>query len=281
MFISWVDFSIKDYVKCFSLSLDANDFLFLAGETHLNKLFLALAGFLPEECNSRESIRINGQRDNIFCPVLLPKNAAKSFPPHRTIGAFALDLCNQSKKEIEASALRHGIENHILHSQPSKISVPDLQQISLWLCSLKTSSAIFVEEPSGGFSPECRPFDFLQGLLRNGNTGCIVYLASSKDVILQKAKVLQFCRSRIAVFCADRLVEEGEAAKVLANPVHPYTKEWLNVGSNRPLQNGTLWKYCHPNCKEQHNCPAKHSISFALWDCEPSGLHKVVCGKLL
>jgi ABC-type glutathione transport system ATPase component len=215
--------------------------------------------------------------------VLLPKNAVESLPPHRTIGAFALDLspAGTTGKKLEDYAAAHGIAKNLLHRKPSKISSPDLQKILLWLSSLNTSTAIFIEEPEGGFFEECRPFDFLQGLLKNDITGCIVYLANEKETILQKAKIMQFCTARIAVFCADRLVEEGDAVKILENPVHSYTKEWLNFGSKGQKKNGALWQYCLPNCAEQHNCSAKQNVASAMWDCEPTGLHKVICRGFL
>ncbi len=281
MIISWIDFSVANSIKPFSLSLEKNDFLFLAGETSHSLLLRALAGFLQEECNLGDSIKIDGQRiknKEIFKSVLLPKNAIESFPPHRTIGAFALDLSpGITKKRLENHAAERGINKHVLYSKPAKISPPDLQKISLWLCSLNASSAIFIEEPEGGFFEECRPYDFLQGLLRDGITNSIVYLANKKESILQKARVMQLCRARIAVFCADRLVEEGEAAKILGNPIHSYTKDWIKFNSRSQVKNGALWQYCQPDCKEQHNCPAKQSLSSVMWDCEPKGLHKVVC----
>ncbi|MCL2283396.1 MAG: hypothetical protein FWC26_08790 [Fibromonadales bacterium] len=285
MAVSWIDFSITNKnsisIKPFSLSLEKNDFLFLAGETCLSKLLRALAGFLPEECNCASSIRIDGQHLNdALSLMLLPKNATKSFPAHRAIGAFALDLApSETKKRIENSAAGYGIGRNILHSKPAKISPLDLQKISLWLCSLNQSSVLFIEEPEGGFFGECRPFDFLQGLLMDKITSCIVYLADKRENVWQKSRILQFCRARIAVFCADKLVEEGDAARILENPVHAYTKEWLDpkLNMNNQLKTGALWKYCKPNCTEQYSCSAKNSVSSIMWDCEPPKLHKVVC----
>jgi ABC-type antimicrobial peptide transport system ATPase subunit len=282
MVISWVDFSIANCIKPFSMSLEESDFLFLAGETHNYKLLRALAGFLPKECNYIDSIRINGQRiknNDEFKSVLLPKNAAESFPPHRTIGDFALDLSAEgtTPKKLESYAVSYGIEKHLLHSKPSKISLPLLQKISLWFCALNASSIIFVEEPEGGFFDECRPFDFLQGLLKSGTASCIVYSTNQKDVVLQKAGVMQFCTARISVFCADRLVEEGIAAEVLKNPIHSYTKEWFKFGSKGQRKNGSLWQYCSPSCQEQYNCQVKQSINSTLWDYKPDGSHKVIC----
>jgi ABC-type dipeptide/oligopeptide/nickel transport system ATPase subunit len=282
MAISWMDFSIINSIKPFSLSLEKKDFLFLAGETSFAQLLRALAGFLPEKCNSAEAIRINGKyikNKEIFKSVLLPKNAAESLPPHRTIESFILDLSpNITKKELEGYAGEYGINKHILNCKPSKISPLDLQKISLWLCSLNTSSVLFIEEPECGFFDECRPFDILQRLLKNSVTDHIVYLPAKKETVFQKSKIMQFCRARIAVFCADRLVEEGEAAKILNNPIHSYTKEWIEFGSRRQqISNGSLWQYCKPNCREQYNCSAKQSMSSVMWDCEPKGLHKVVC----
>jgi ABC-type dipeptide/oligopeptide/nickel transport system ATPase subunit len=286
MVISWMDFSIADCIKPFSISLEEKNFLFLAGETCRDKLLRALAGFLPKECNSRDSIRISGQfmkSNSAFKSMLLPKNVAESFPPHRTIGDFALDLSpvGTTKKKIESCAAAHGIEKHFLHSKPSKIPSPILQKISLWLCSLNTSAVIFVEEPEGGFFDECRPFDFLQSLLKNGTTGCIVYSTDEKDIVLQKAKAMQFCTARIAIFCADRLVEEGVAARMLENPIHSYTREWFKFGSKGQRKNGSLWLYCPPDCQEQYNCPIKKNISPPLWDYEPDGSHKVICKGFL
>ena len=129
MAISWVDFSIANCIKPFSLSLDKGDFMFLAGETCHDKLLRALAGFLPEECNAADSIRIDGQRTK-FNSVLLPKNATDSFPPHRTIGAFALDLIpGANKKRVENHAAGYGIDKQILHCKPQKISPINLQKI--------------------------------------------------------------------------------------------------------------------------------------------------------
>jgi hypothetical protein len=286
MVISWVDFSIADCIKPFSISLAENDFLFLAGETHSDKLLRALAGFMPKECNFRDSIRINGQRmksSDVFRSLLLPKNAADSFPPHRTIGDFALDLSpiGTTRKKLENYATANGIEKRFLYSKPSKIPLPILQKISLWLYSLNASSAIFVEEPEGGFLDECRPFDFLQSLLKNGITGCIVYSTNEKDVILEKARVMQFCTARVAIFCADRLVEEGVAARVLRTPIHSYTREWFKFGSKGQRKNGSFWLYCPPDCQEQYSCPIKKNISPSLWDYEPDGSHKVICKGFL
>ena len=283
MAVSWVDFSIADNIKPFSLSLEKDDFLFLAGETCHTRLLRTLAGFLQEGCNSADSIRIDGQRiknGEMFNSVLLPKDAVESFPPHRTIGAFALDLTSGiTKKQLENHAAGYGIDRRILYSKPSKISPPGLQKISLWLCSLNASAAIFIEEPECGFFDECRPFDFLQGLLRSGVTDCIVYLASKKESILQKSKILQFCRARVAVFCADRLVEEGLATRILENPVHNYTKEWLDHGNFEPKKSGAVWSYCKAYCEER-NCP-KHSFSSAMLDCRHDVLHKVMCRGFL
>jgi len=281
MSISWVDFSLNRIIKPFSLSLKKHDFLFLAGETHHTKLLRALAGFLPNECNCQNAVRLDGQRlktKDTLKTILLPKNAVESFPPHRTIGNFILDLFpNITKKKLEDNAARHGIEKYVLWSKPSKISSLVLQKITLWLCSLKPNTAIFVEEPDLGFFEECRPYDFLQDLLRKGVIGSVVYLASQKDTILQKAGKMQFCRTRLAVFCADRLVEEGEFDKILANPVHAYTREWLKFGAIGQRKKGALWQYCSPTCTELHNCPAKQKENNSLIDCEPIGLHKVIC----
>ncbi|MDR2580973.1 MAG: hypothetical protein LBC85_08280, partial [Fibromonadaceae bacterium] len=88
MVLSWVDLSLQDSIKPFSLELEKNDFLFLAGETHRDKLLRALAGFLPKESNSQDAIRIDGKslkKDERLDSVLLPKNAVESFPAHRTI----------------------------------------------------------------------------------------------------------------------------------------------------------------------------------------------------
>ena len=281
MVASWVDFSIEKAMEPFSLSLEKGDFLFLAGEAHHGKLLRALAGFLPDERNFQNAIRIDGQSLKVGdMPkfILLPKNAAQSFPPHRTIGAFVLDLLpGANKKKLEDSALTHGIEKGILHSKPAKISLRILQKISLWLCSLNANSVIFVEEPDNGFFDECRPFDFLQDLLRKGIANSIVYLTEDKNTILLKAGKIQFCRARLAVFRADRLVEEGEFVKILANPIHAYTREWLKFGSSGQRKNGTLWQYCPPDCKELRNCPIRQNTSHSLLDCEPVGLHKVIC----
>jgi hypothetical protein len=281
MSISWVDFFFLSIIKPFSLNLKKLDFLFLAGETQHSKLLRALAGFLPDECNFQSAVRLEGQRlkaDDTLKSILLPKNAAKSFPPHRTIGAFILDLLpGITEKKLEDDAARQGIEKNVLCSKPSKIPLLVLQKVSLWLCSLSTNVAIFVEEPEGGFFDECRPFDFLQDLLRKGIASSIVYLAGKKETILQKAGKMQFCRTRLAIFCADRLVEEGEYAKILSNPVHAYTREWLKFGSIGQRKKGAVWQYCPPNCTELHNCLAKQKENNSLLDCESDGLHKVIC----
>jgi ABC-type dipeptide/oligopeptide/nickel transport system ATPase subunit len=285
MTLSWVDLSLLDSVKPFSLSLEDKDFLFLAGETPKDKLLRALAGFLPGECNSQDAIRVDGhilKKNERLDSVLLPKNFAQSLPPHRTIGQFVLDISpNRNKKSLEAYAETHGIEKHILHSKPSKIPLPMLQKISLWCTSLFTSTAVFIEEPDGGFCPECHPFDFLQGLLVDSITNCIIYCASAKETVLQKARAMQLCRARIAIFCADRLVEEGAAIGVLRNPIHSYTKDWIDNGSFEPRRKGALWSYCRQDCEEQNSCRVRESMSSVMWDYTTDGLHKVICKGFL
>jgi len=253
----------------------------LAGETHNERILRALAGFLPKESNSQNSIRVDGRplkNGAMLDSVFLPKDALELFPAHRTIGQFALDISpNRSKKGLEIYAESHGITKEVLYSKPKKISKPFLQKISLWCASLFTSKAVFVEEPELGFCEEIRPFDFLQSMLTSGVTSCIVYSPALKESVLQKAKALQLCRPRIAVFCADRLVEEGDAAGILENPIHGYTKEWIDNGDFKPKKNGTIWQYCRPDCPEVYNCLAKQNSSFAMLDYSLDGLHKVMC----
>jgi len=283
MLLSWVDLSITNYIKPFSLGLEKGDFLFLAGETERRMLLRALAGFSPNESNSQEAIRVNGRpldKNEQLDSLLLPQDMAESFPPHRTIGQFALDISpNMSVKNLEIHATDHGIEKHFLSSKPAKIPLQALQKISLWCATLFNSKAIFIEEPECGFCEEIRPFDFLQRMLVKGVTECIVFSPAVKESILQKARALQFCRTRIAVFCADRLVEEGLATRILETPVHNYTKEWIDHGSFGAKRSGAVWSYCRPNCEER-NCP-KHTFSSAMLDCKPDILHKVMCRGFL
>nr|AGS52205.1 hypothetical protein [uncultured bacterium contig00052] len=283
MVLSWVDLSIPNCIKPFSLGLEKADFLFLAGESHRDKLLRALAGFLPKESNSQEAIRVNGKplgKDEKLDSLLLPKNMAQSLPPHRTIGQFALDISpNMSRKSLEIHAAKHGVDKCALSSKPSKIPLPMLHRISLWCAALFTSKAVFIEEPDGGFCEECRPFDFLQSMLINNTTSCIIFSPASKESLLQKARAMQFCRARIAVFCGDRLVEEGEAQRMLESPVHNYTKEWLDNGDFQPRKARTAWSYCKAYCEER-NCP-KHGVSSAMLDCKPDVLHKVMCRGFL
>ncbi|MDR2580896.1 MAG: hypothetical protein LBC85_07895, partial [Fibromonadaceae bacterium] len=176
-------------------------------------------------------------------------------------------------------AAKHGIEKKLLSCKASEISWPIMQKISLWCTSLLASRAVFIEEPDEGFYEECRPFDFLQGMLTSGITNCIIFSAAEKDSILQKARAMQLCRTRIAIFCADRLVEEGEATRVLENPTHNYTKVWIENGDLRPKINETVWKYCLPNCKKRY-CK-RQIFSSIMWDCEPNTLHKIMCRGFL
>ena len=283
MVLSWVDLSIPNCIKSFSLGLEKGDFLFLAGETERRVLLQALAGFLPKESNSQKAIRVNGrplEKNEKLDSLLLPQNMAESFPPHRTIGQFALDISpNMSKKSLEMHAANHGIEKQLLNCKPAKIPLQALQKISLWCATLFASKAVFIEEPECGFCEEIRPFDFLQNMLANGVTDCIVFSPAIKESIRQKAKALQLCRTRIAVFCADRLVEEGLATRILENPVHNYTKEWLDHGNFEPKKSGAVWSYCKAYCEER-NCP-KHSFSSVMLDCRHDVLHKVMCRGFL
>lgn len=284
MSISWVNFSVEDFIDTFSLSLESNDFLFLSGDTHLDKLIRSLSGFFSDNCSFESSIRIDGQglkKDNMFKTLFLPENATEMFPKHKTIGQFALGLSGITKEELEAAALKLGIEKNILHSKPHKISLTDKQKISLWLCSLKKSTAIFIEEPESGFCEECRPFNLLQNILKFKTTDYIIYSTSNKDIIEKKSYALQFCRVRLAIFYADRLIEEGIADRIINNPIHPYTKNWLEYGCNlnkRIPKSNKLWEnHCTKKCKNQNECLAMLNKNYNLWDHNADGLHKSIC----
>lgn len=280
--LSWVDFSVDKVIKPMSLYLENGDFLFLAGETEHGILLRALAGFMPKESNCTKAARVKGKSLNgeKLPAVLLPKNAVEALPKHRTIREFALDISNnRTKQTLEKYAVECGIDIDFLNCKPAELDLHDLQKITLWLTSLYKTVAIFVEEPECGFCHSVRPLDFLQNMLKIGTTSCVVYFTPQKENILAKAKNLQFCNAKVAVFCADMLVEYGDASSVLCNPQHAYTKEYLKSGVAMRKKNGSLWNYCAADCDNSPNCPKRIADPPTMQDCNDTntGEHRVIC----
>ena len=156
------------------------------------------------------------------------QSPASSFDPRRTLGfGIAEGLCNSgmSKARARARALdllcRCGLPAEFADRYPREVSGGQCQRAAIARALALNPPLIICDEATSALdvTVQAQIVDLLRDIAREQHTA---YLFICHDLAL----VQGFC-DRVLVMQTGRIVEEGPADEVIANPQHPYTRELL------------------------------------------------------
>lgn len=212
----------------------------IIGESGCGKsvLGLALLGLLPPYAAVEGEILLNGEpltlkraRSRLGIEIgLIPQNPAESLNPARTISfhlkeaLLPMRLSQKEAKERSISLLRKfGFpkSERILRAYPHELSGGMQQRVLCAIGSACSPKWILADEPTKGLDRDLR--DQVQDTLRSLKE----YSVESMLVITHDLPLTYGLCDSIAVMYAGQVVEMGEG--VLEEPLHPYTRAFLNA----------------------------------------------------
>jgi peptide/nickel transport system permease protein len=161
-------------------------------------------------------------------------------PVHRIGGQIAealrahRRLSPRAASERVAALLRHvGIPDPVRRAQafPFELSGGMRQRAMIAMAVANNPRLLIADEPTTALDVtiQAQVLDLLATLKREGDMG-LVFITHSLPVVAEIA-------DRVAVMYAGEIVEQGDAAAVFANPLHPYTAALLR---SAPSEDGRL-----------------------------------------
>jgi peptide/nickel transport system ATP-binding protein len=164
--------------------------------------------------------------------ALAMQDPARALNPVRPIGRQIADVLRahgEPRRRTMTEALLHavGLSNRAAHAYPHALSGGMTQRAMLALALATNPTLLIADEPTTGLDDEAEA-QVLDLLALLGQQRGMATLLVTHDLTLAGARA-----ARIAVLHAGQLVEQGEAARLLARPAHPYTQALLRA-SPRP-----------------------------------------------
>lgn len=214
-----------------SLSVEAGETYALIGESGSGKSSLvnAVAGLVPVEAGS---IRIEGE-DVTHTPAgrgarrriaVLFQDAAGSLSPRLSVGSTIAEALRHADfagrdlpGEIQRLLALVGLPGHLAASYPHQLSGGQARRVAVARALALRPSLIVADEPTAGLDVS------VQGEIVNLLMRLQRELGLSMLVISHNLHVIRLMAARVGVIYLGRLVEEGPARQIFANPAHPYT----------------------------------------------------------
>ena len=257
-----------------SFELRPGRLLALVGESGCGKSVLAsaLLGLLPGNAEVRGSAELNGldvlsaDEKTLATKVrgrligLVPQSAVTHLTPVRTARSQLAEAVRALKPEqdVDELAERVGLPPKALDRYPHELSGGMAQRVAIAMALAGDPPIILADEPTSGLDRPLvdRTMDLLAGLAEEGRAVLLI----THDLAAARRSATD-----LAVMYASRLVELGPAAKVFADPLHPYTTGLLGAlpeGGFRPIP-GHPPELTHlpDGCAFRPRCPVSDTCS--------------------
>jgi oligopeptide/dipeptide ABC transporter ATP-binding protein len=160
-----------------------------------------------------------------------------SLHPLRTVGEIVSEpwrvhrgLVSRSRQREEVAALltQVGLPVGHAHAYPARLSGGERQRVAIARAIALRPEVLILDEPVSALdvSVQAQVITLLMQLQQDLG---MAYLFISHDLPL-----VRLVADRVAVMYNGRIVEEGPAADIFANPVHPYTRLLLHASPDDP-----------------------------------------------
>ena len=233
-------------VKGLSLDLDEGQILGLVGESGAGKSITgaAITGLIePPGLIRSGQVRLRGQRIDNLAPEKMRRIRGKeigaifqdpltSLNPVYTVGEQLIDTMRVHLGLDHKAARKRAIDwlaevgipapEARLDQYPHQFSGGMRQRVVIALALCAEPKLIIADEPTTALdvSVQAQILALLKRLCRENGTA-VVLVTHDMGVIAETA-------DRVAVMYAGRLVEIGDVAQVIQDPLHPYTKGLMN-----------------------------------------------------
>ncbi len=233
-------------VKGLSLELDEGQILGLVGESGAGKSITgaAITGLIePPGLIRSGQVRLRGQRIDNLAPEKMRRIRGKeigaifqdpltSLNPVYTVGEQLIDTMRVHLGLDQKAARKRAIDwlaevgipapEARLDQYPHQFSGGMRQRVVIALALCAEPKLIIADEPTTALdvSVQAQILALLKRLCRENGTA-VVLVTHDMGVIAETA-------DRVAVMYAGRLVEIGDVAQVIQDPLHPYTRGLMN-----------------------------------------------------
>ncbi len=168
----------------------------------------------------------------------IPQSPAAALNPALTIGTQLRECLHRSSTRTDriATVLTEvGLpaDDEFLHRYPHQLSGGQQQRVAIAMAFCPRPSVIVLDEPTTALDVRTQQqvLHTVKGMCKAHGTAA-VYISHDLAVVAEIA-------DNIAIMYSGRIVEQGAAAEVLANPRHPYTRGLLRaipqLDAPRPL----------------------------------------------
>ena len=260
----------------------------LLGESGCGKSSTALAilGLLPSSARCEGSIRFHGQELRALPEremekirgaeiSLISQEPALALNPvlsirwqvSEVLRAHGKNSGSRSQAEVDVMLERVGLKDvvRIGSAYPHELSGGQRQRVAIAQVLACKPALVIADEPTASLDAviQAEILDLFLALRQALQCGFL--FISHNPAILQR-----IC-NRILVMYAGQIVEEGPAARVLTQPLHPYTRALLECAPARPSGPGEKqWSYIPGNppdmrqmiagCAFESRCPERMEI---------------------
>jgi len=220
-----------------SFAIQPGETLGLVGESGSGKTTVGrcILGLLePTQGTIRfrgEDITLGGRRSKSRGKMqLVFQEPAESLDPRQRIGRsieeplVALKVARNERRDrlLESIGLV-GLSEDMLNLYPAELSAGQQQRVGIARAMITRPELVVLDEPTSALDPTARAeiIELLQRIQAELGTS---YLFISHDL-----STVRFVSHRVAVMYLGMIVEQGDAAKVFAQPVHPYSVGLLSA----------------------------------------------------
>jgi peptide/nickel transport system ATP-binding protein len=212
-----------------SLTLHEGETLSLVGESGCGKTSLAnaIVGLAPLT-SGRITTRADALRRGVQIVFQDPQGSLDPrWPAWRIITEPLTVGARPANEELRAQAAalckRVGLDPNSMERRPHEFSGGQRQRLAIARALSVEPKLLILDEPTSALDVSIQA-QILNLLLDLQDEKRLTYLFISHNVA-----VVRHISDRVAVMQAGRIVEGGDAAQVLGNPSHAYTRELLNA----------------------------------------------------
>lgn len=236
----------KPILDGISLEVGQGEIVGLVGESGSGKTItgLAVGGLLPSDQFrvTRGTIRLNGQSVNLMSKTALRSLRGRevayvfqepmtALNPRLKVGRQIVDLLLRhiggSRREARGQSIKYleqvAIDepDRVMNSYPFELSGGMRQRVLVAMAFAGQPGLIIADEPTTALDArvQAQLLDVVSARVREQGTGVLFV---SHDL----AVVSRLC-SRVYVMKDGRIIEEGDASRVIASPEHDYTKRLI------------------------------------------------------
>lgn len=283
--------------------LNAGESVAWVGESGCGKSTLAKAilQILPAAARVSGSIQFQG-RELVHMPereltsvrgreiALVPQEPALALNPVMRAGSQVAEVLQIHGLASGAAARTRALEamraaglanaELLYHETPGRLSGGQRQRVAIAAAIVSSPKLCIADEPATALDPTLRQLvmDRFERM-RAGNGAAIIYISHDLAAVARAA-------SRICIFYAGRIVEEGPSELILQKPLHPYTRALVNSARNitetipgtvPPAGAKPAGCAFHPRCaRSETRC--KESVP--TWQWLESGARGIACAPV-